>query len=81
MLERLRLGRWYANEMGWRRLGSSDRQTVVGIELGKCMTSGELMNTPLSIILLATAFILIIIAFVPTPKDDDNDYNGKDSQP
>lgn len=39
------------------------------------------MNTPLSIVLLAAAFILILIAFIPTPKDDDNDYNGKDSQP
>lgn len=35
----------------------------------------------LAIIVSAVAFAVVLMAFLPDPKDDDDDYNGKDKQP
>lgn len=35
----------------------------------------------LTILVCAVAFLLVLLAFLPGPKDDDDDYNGKDQQP
>ena len=32
----------------------------------------------LKVLVLAVFFIVVLLAFVPDPKDDGNDYNGKD---
>lgn len=37
--------------------------------------------TSLVIIVSAVVFCLVLMAFVPDPKDDNDDYNGKDKQP
>ena len=35
----------------------------------------------LGILVGTILFIVVLLAFVPDPKDDSNDYNGKDKQP
>ena len=35
-------------------------------------------NTSLLIIVSAVVFCLVLMAFVPDPKDDSDDYNGEE---
>ena len=37
--------------------------------------------TRLAIIVGTVVICLVLMAFLPDPKDDSNDYNGKDEQP